>query len=263
MNQKQQQQALHDFYHGKGEESPSQIKMLADGISAYKDLYDVKTQSIIIKKNGKRTNMNKNELTLKQLLSRTEFLTFTAGDEITTADLVKKHRRSSTELVSGRQLFGMAERGMRDYRKALAFTKDKWDEKKMQPLESGTSIEDVIEYVRQRMYLHSHVKVGDDEDGSNDKDDDDNVKHNNSKIHNDENDDHDSQSEDYKPNTQDIEDDNNIDDDGDDYKEEFLGSDDEDDEVPHEWMFNSYMAYIMWGPFAKEEKKLSLFLLGK
>ena len=66
--------------------------------------------------------MNKNELTLKQLLSRNEFLAFTAGDEITTTDLVKKHRSSSTELVSGRQLFGMAERGMRDYRKALAFT---------------------------------------------------------------------------------------------------------------------------------------------
>ena len=63
-------------------------------------------------------------------LSRNEFLVFTAGDEITTADLVLKHCSSSTELVSGRQLFGMAERGMRDYRKALAFTKDKWDVKR-------------------------------------------------------------------------------------------------------------------------------------
>ena len=56
------------------------------------------------------------------------------------------------------------------------------------------------------------------------------------------------------------------DDDVDDYKEKYLGSDDDDDdddEVPHEWMFNSYMAYIMWGPFAKDEKKLSIFLLGK
>ena len=48
MNQTQQQQALHGLHHGKGEKAPSQIQMLANGISAYKDLNDLKTQAIII-----------------------------------------------------------------------------------------------------------------------------------------------------------------------------------------------------------------------
>jgi hypothetical protein len=37
----------------------------------------------------------------------------------------------------------------------------------------------------------------------------------------------------------------------------------DDEQVPHEYMFNSYMAYVLWGPFAEDTKKLPLFLLGK
>ena len=40
----------------------------------------------------------------------------------------------------------------------------------------------------------------------------------------------------------------------------YIDSSEDDDEVPHEWMFQSYMAYVMWGPFAKKEKKLQLQL---
>ena len=50
--QKLQQQALFNFYHGKGEKSPSQIDMLVNGIGAYKDLYDLKTQLIVVKRKG-------------------------------------------------------------------------------------------------------------------------------------------------------------------------------------------------------------------
>ena len=128
--QKLQQVALSNFYHGKGEKSPSQIDMLVNGIGAYKDLYDLKTQLIVVKRKGIKKKVNKNQLQLKQMLSRDDFLTYTADDQINTADMVKKHRNNSNELVSGRQLFGLAQKGMRDYRKALAFTKDKWDFKK-------------------------------------------------------------------------------------------------------------------------------------
>ena len=43
------------------------------------------------------------------------------------------------------------------------------------------------------------------------------------------------------------------------------GTYDEDDEdyVPPDYIFNSYFAYCLWGPFATEEKQLPLFLLGK
>ena len=65
--------------------------------------------------------------------------------------------------MSSRQLFEMAKKGMRSYRKALAFAKNKWDLKKRVPLESGTTVEDVIKYVRQRMHLHSHITVHENE----------------------------------------------------------------------------------------------------
>ena len=46
----------------------------------------------------------------------------------------------------------MAKKGTAYYRKALAFTNKKFDLDKMSVIESGNSIEDVIEYVRTEMY---------------------------------------------------------------------------------------------------------------
>jgi hypothetical protein len=71
---------------------------------------------------------------LKPTLSREEFMTFTAGEEINCADLKRKHRLTSDEHLSGRNLLDMARRGMKDFRKAMAFAKDKWDVKKIDHL---------------------------------------------------------------------------------------------------------------------------------
>ena len=38
---------------------------------------------------------------------------------------------------------------------------------------------------------------------------------------------------------------------------------DENEYVPDEYKFKSYMAYVLWGPFAEDNKKLPLLLLGK
>ena len=321
--QTQQQQLLHDYYHGKGDKYPSQIQMLTEGTSYYKDLYDVKTKRIVVtqknaKKSSKTKQIGKKSLVLKTLLSREDFMTFTAGDEIDLADLKRKHRITSTEALSGRNLLDMARRGMRDFRKAMAFAKDKWDIKNNQPLESGMTVDDCIEYVRRRMYLHSHIKIDDDDDDEN-VDDNDNTtnnenrqakkdkaiditvdvasskrsKQNNNEDNTDNNEDE-KNDDDINDQSTEIEMDSFIDDDrkpsskrkGDDdddsYKNQSEVDDDEDndddendeiiiddddeendDEVPYNYVFNSYMAFVMWGPFAKKEKKLSLFLLGK
>ena len=50
MSQKNQMSALSNFYLGNGEKQPSQIQMLVDGIAAYKDLYDVKEELVVVKK---------------------------------------------------------------------------------------------------------------------------------------------------------------------------------------------------------------------
>jgi hypothetical protein len=58
----------------------------------------------------------------------------------------------------------MVKRGMQDYRKAIAFTKDKWDLKKNSPIESGTTVDDIIEYVHRKMYLSNLVVIDNDND---------------------------------------------------------------------------------------------------
>ena len=47
------------------------------------------------------------------------------------------------------------------------------------------------------------------------------------------------------------------------YDDDDDDDDEDDDEIPYNWVFNSYMAFVMWGPFVNKEKQLSLFLLGK
>ena len=46
----------------------------------------------------------------------------------------------------------MAIRGARAYKKALAFSKDKWDIDTLEPKKSGETMQDCIEYVRMKMY---------------------------------------------------------------------------------------------------------------
>jgi hypothetical protein len=54
-------------------------------------------------------------------------------------------------------------------------------------------------------------------------------------------------------------DDNNEGEEDDEYDDEY----EEPPRVPKEYIFPSFMAFVLWGPFAPKEKQLSLFLLGK
>lgn len=104
---------------------------------------------------------------LKPSLSRDDSAFNYLGTDITFLDLQKKNRVGAT-LLNGWQLLDMAKQGLRDYRKALAFASDKWDVKKCQPIESGTNVDDLIDYVRCRMYLSTQVvTIGDEEEEDN------------------------------------------------------------------------------------------------
>jgi hypothetical protein len=315
-----QHQFMNRFFHGNGNKSPSQIQMLAEGMSPYNNLYDVKTVSVIThKKSSSRSTQSQPMLYLKHNLSRTPERSYYVGHEITHDDLEKKHR-TGPSLINGRQLTDMAKRGMKDYRKALAFTKKKWDLKTNSPIESGTTVDDVIEYVRRSMYLSNHVAIDFENDEVIESRRVDKEKNDQSQITvEDENKDDDTidinvdvargttnnnDDNDYEENVKKRkksknDDDSDYDDDDDNDDEDTdseLDSDldrkpsvkrkhivrkasnlkeivdhnpnnndtsDEDDYVPDNWMFNSYMAYVLWGPFAEDNKKLSLFLLGK
>ena len=305
----QQHNAMETFFHGREGSAPSQIQMLAEGTSVYKDLYQIKAQSMIVSK--KTTTKNKKKVYtrrhLKQKFSRDENRLYYIGSDITHSDLEKKNR-TGQELLNGRQITDMAKRGLRDYRKALAFACEKWDMKKCQAKESGTTVDDVIEHVRRKMYLKSVIRLESEDDSERElvevikkkrKSNDIISKVTNPKS-NDINTTLDaprvtrssprkiaspSTKEDTnskkrktteknkkgkKKKDDDSDSDSNSDDDNDesDYDVDELSTvseidSDDEDEVPNDYIFPSFMAFVLWGPFAEKENQLTLFLLGK
>ena len=67
-------------------------------------------------------------------------------------------------LITGRNLVYMALRGVRHFKKAMVYILHKWDDKKLTPKELGTTIDDVIYYVHEKMYIDLVVPSKDDND---------------------------------------------------------------------------------------------------
>ena len=88
-------------------------------------------------------------LRLKVILSRDRSRNYYTGRDIRADDLEKKNRTGSL-LITGRNLLDLAVKGSKYYKKAVAFNTHKWDSSKMEPKESGDSLEDCIEYVRRK-----------------------------------------------------------------------------------------------------------------
>ena len=145
---KQQFTCLHDFFHGKQKHSPSQIQMLVEGQLHYACFYEKESVPISSKKtkSSKKKKQATDHYTLKRALTRVDNRIFIQKIDITVKDLEKKLRRGP-DILHGRQLLTMAKKGVQEYRKALSYTKEKWDLKKNEPIESGTTVDDVIQYV--------------------------------------------------------------------------------------------------------------------
>ena len=162
-----QREKMEQFYHGVEGKSPSQIKMLCEAKIDYADLFETSDIAVVTKKGKKKFKSKKAPTTVRTYLnkavSKDESALFYIGSDITFSDLKLKNR-TGTELLNGRQLLDMAKRGMKDFRKAMAFTGDKWDMKKNTPIESGTTVADVIEYVRHKMYLFSKHAIEEEEE---------------------------------------------------------------------------------------------------
>ena len=217
----QQHDSMYAFFHGKPPHRPSQIKLLAEGSTAsYRELYE----SVQNKATNKNDDLaTTTELFLKKTLHRDPVMTFRAGKEINYLDLEKKAMNGSL-LVTGRTLLALAKKGAKFFRRANSFAEQKWDMKKGLPVESGTTIDDVLKFVRQSMYEYVNSNKG---EMSGDEDDND--------------------------------DDNNNGDDGGGSSGE--GSSDEDVEVPDSFIFPGYMAFVAWGPFAEPNDRLLLFTI--
>ena len=154
--------AQHDYmfnlFHGDGKSIPSNIEMLCSGSYFYKDLYDAVDSETVLSKSDNTDAESRISLSLKANLYRDSSRTYFANVDILAVDMEKKGRNGK-QLVSGRNLLDMAKKGTANYRKALSFAVKKFDLDKMEVLESGNSVEDVIEYVRCEMYKHLTKQV--------------------------------------------------------------------------------------------------------
>ena len=216
----QQHDSMFAYFHGKPTTHPSQIKLLAEGsTSQYRELYE-SIQNVATSK--KDDSVTTTELLLKKSLHRDPVRTFRAGKVINYLDLEKKAINGSL-LVTGRTLLAMAKKGAKFFRKANSYAEQKWNMKKGEPQESGTTIEDVLIFVRQSMY--EYVNNNKSEMSGDEEDNDD--------TNNDENDDSGSSKSDSS-----------------------VG----EVEAPDSYIFPGYMAFVAWGPFAEPNDRLLLFL---
>ena len=168
----EQYEYMHKFFHGKVPSHPAQIKLLAEGHLNYRDLYDVVNVNVTKKKVSRnQTPPSALKLKLKDILTNYSSRSFYSGEDIFHLDLEKKNKSGPT-LITGRNLHAMAIRGAREYKKAVAFANHKWDCNKLEPKKSGDTIHDVVEYVRQKMYYEKMKGKGKHKDVSDDDTDD-------------------------------------------------------------------------------------------
>ena len=144
----EQYEQMYIFCHGKPPKYPSKIKLLAEGKLNYEDLYE-EIEMTATKKTDGATNVKR--LQLKQILTRDTGRIYYSGINIRSNDLEKKCRTGNL-LIGGRNILDLATKAVRNFTKALAFNNDIWDSTKMEPKESGDSVDDCIEYVRRKMY---------------------------------------------------------------------------------------------------------------
>ena len=149
------------------------------------------------------------------------------------------------DLVTGRQLYDMGKRAQKNLSKAMGFTSQKWDFQKRQPKKSGDTVEDVIEFVRWKMYFFLKDKVDPEIDNFKLKGEEKSLldkltAEKNGKVEEDE-------SEDGNSNCS--------------YQLSKLGESDDTDNkkppaVPDEYFFPSFFTFVLWGPFANPNDQL-------
>jgi len=243
---KTQEIELGRFFHGHAPNHPSQIKLLADASYNYRDLYDEERLISTKKTNNKQDII---QYTLKSCYTRGSTVRLRSGIDITHIDL-EKRLRTSDQLIAGRTLIEMARNGVKHYKKALSFLAHKWNLKTNTPIDSGGVKEDAIEYVRCRMYkLLQKSKGYDDGSEVSDESDDADIEEVD-KIQTFEN----------QEDNNDLSEDKNTDALADREKNEPDPELLDFDDVPQDYVFPSYYAFITYGPFADATDQLSLLL---
>ena len=254
------------LYHGNEPSIPSNLKMMCDGCYLYKELFDLVEGDTVTSKCDVADADSQSTFSLKVSLTRDTSRTYIAGRDIIVRDLEKKGRNGQ-QLVSGRNLLDLGKKGVANYKKALSFVVKKYDVENMKVLESGNSVEDVIEYVRVEMYqLHLKQEAvrkktividGDDLEDSSDLEDDYLSSINNSKMNNTDKESLSNSKVEHDKKKAII-----------DMKNKATVSDIDNSKKekkkknkpipPKEWYFHSWICFLIYGPFAQKDKRISL-----
>ena len=270
-----QHEYMFNLFHGDGSSIPSNIQMLCDGSYIYRSLFDANESEAVTSKSDEANNESRLSLSLKASLTRDNSRKYFAKLDFLPSDLEKKGRNGK-QLVSGRNLLDMAKKGTANYRKALSYAVKKFDLDKMDVIESGNSIDDVIEYVRCEMYQHfvkqeaikkkTIILDGNDElDDNKDLEDEYLSEINNvsSKESNEKKDSNNAKESDIvsKNSKEEKAGHNTIDND------QNKGKEKDNNQVsveskkipPKEWFFPGWFSFITFGPFVPKDKRLALF----
>ena len=242
---------MNDLFHGKPPSKPSHLKLLCNASYCFKDLF-LASSEVNTNKSASISVESLKTYTLKPTLHLNKSRSYIAGIDITQKDLEKKNR-SGSQLMTGRQLFDIANKGTSYYRKALAFAARKYDMEKLECKESGSNVDDVIEYVRLQMckLLVVGKKENDKDPTCEDCADEQENEAEEEYIEHSQNDNEDSP--------------NNNDEDCSDEIEKSTASPDTDDSnqqdivIPDDYFFPSWFSFITHGPFVPKEERLSLF----
>lgn len=147
-----QYRTMSNLFHGDEPSIVSNLKMLCSGSYVYRDFYEsLDEQNVTSRSSQSNVENHQPKLYLKSELTRDYSRTYFANKHIIRSDL-EKRTRNGKQLVSGRSILETAKKGTAYYRKALSFACKKFDLDKMTVIESGNTIQDVIEYVRVEMY---------------------------------------------------------------------------------------------------------------
>jgi hypothetical protein len=155
MNKARQQQRMFDLFHGDGETLVSQVKLLAEGRTKYKLLYD--SQVIQVTHTDATSNQ---KLVLKRMFSSSEDKTFETGRHISEQKLSRASMTQPT-LISGRTLYRYSHDVAKpNVVKATAFARAFLVNKRKDTegdtigdIPSGTGMEDMYKYVLDQMWL--------------------------------------------------------------------------------------------------------------
>ena len=127
----------------------------------------------------------------------------------------------------------LAKKGVRCYKKALAFCLHKWDSEKMIPRHSGDSVDDVINYVRRNMYQILVKKEEKNSDLDSDLETEDVINNQTKET---------------------IETEHANDD-------TCFRLSDDDGNMPDNYIFSSFFVFIAWGPFVPPDERLMYLII--